>query len=657
MKDKDHALSAATTQPKDQKRFRNGALKNSSPKARQQGTLGEKRGKARGHENGPVKQKSSKDSQSLGIESTKQEIPTETHRDKRSRYHPRTAQESTPTSQLTVEPRQDWFNTDLPEITPDGSGLTPDKALQRMLSRGKELLKEENQRYAARKASSSSFKFYSTIMSSGTLSDKVSALTLSFQESPLHNMQSLESLIGLAKKRSRSQAVQVLGALKDLFSAGSVLPSDRRLRPFAAQPALMVFPNEIQNHWSPPEPLPLPFTDRHVMIWAFEDWLKVSYFEIVKVLEVWCNDEIVFSRLKAVDYTYDLLREQPEQEANLLHLLVNKLGDPEKKVASRASYNLVQLQLPHPFMKDIIISTIESDILFKQSQSLHAKYYAVITLNQTVLSGHQQELVINILNIYFALFLLLLGNHTSYRSEQDTVQSDKPGLGKLKASSKSKLKGSAQSQDSSHELKEKIISATLTGINRAFPFASSKDEFFEKHLSTLFKITHSSNFNTSLQALMLIQQLCHLQTAFADRFYRTLYESLLDPRLLTTSKQTLYINLLYRALKADLDVKRVQAFVKRIAQVIAIHQPAFACAAIYLIKELGCTFPSLQMMIDQPETIDSDVEDYPGGRTLHMADAPLAGPGRVSSYDGRKRDPQFSNADKTCLWETVGLDQ
>lgn len=25
------------------------------------------------------------------------------------------------------------------------------------------------------------------------------------------------------------------------------------------------------------------------------------------------------------------------------------------------------------------------------------------------------------------------------------------------------------------------------------------------------------------------------------------------------------------------------------------------------------------------------------------------------SYDGRKRDPEYSNADKSCLWETVGV--
>jgi hypothetical protein len=33
---------------------------------------------------------------------------------------------------------------------------------------------------------------------------------------------------------------------------------------------------------------------------------------------------------------------------------------------------------------------------------------------------------------------------------------------------------------------------------------------------------------------------------------RTLYESLLDPRVATSSKQSLYLNLLYKSLKNDL---------------------------------------------------------------------------------------------------------
>lgn len=185
-------------------------------------------------------------------------------------------------------------------------------------------------------------------------------------------------------------------------------------------------------------------------------------------------------------------------------------------------------------------------------------------------------------------------------------------------------------------------------------------------MNTLFKVTHSSNFNTSIQALMLIQQLVTVHPGTADRFYRTLYESLLDPRLLTTSKQALYLNLLYKAMSADLIAKRVKAFTKRLLQVASLHQASFASAAMYLVRELESVFPSLRPFIDQIEVAESDDEEV-------FKDVPETGVNPIlqqkvrqesngvntskdrprMSYDGRKRDPQHSNAENSCVWELV----
>ena len=185
-------------------------------------------------------------------------------------------------------------------------------------------------------------------------------------------------------------------------------------------------------------------------------------------------------------------------------------------------------------------------------------------------------------------------------------------------------------------------------------------------MDTLFKVTHSSNFNTSIQALMLIQRLVGVHHGTADRFYRTLYESLLDPRLLTTSKQALYLNLLYKAMGSDPSVKRVKAFIKRLLQVASLHQASFASAAIYLVRELEGVFPSLQSFMDQTEAGESDDEEFfrdvledgeasklqpRAGQDLDGASVAKRTP-RIS-YEGRKRDPQHSNAENSCVWELV----
>ncbi|MDI1490553.1 MAG: RNA-binding ribosome biosynthesis protein mak21 [Ramalina farinacea] len=577
---------------------------------------------------------------------------------------------------LLFEPLSEWHAAELPLIahSTDAPALPPD-TVQRLHDYAKSLLDEENQAYStSQRSASSSQQFYSTIMSTGTLSDKIGALTLSVQESPLHNIKALESLLGLARKRSRAQAVEVLGALKDLFAAGNLLPSDRKLRTFAGQPALHAAFESKHEQWTADKPLPRPLKKAHLIVWAFEDWLKSLFFQVLTIIETWCNDEVVFARGKAVDYVYSLLKEKPEQEANLLRLLVNKLGDSEKKVASKTSFNILQLETTHPSMKPIIVSAIESDLLFRPGQSFHAQYYAIITLNQTVLSSREESIARQLLNIYFALFLKLLEKPKTLKTEDELPQKAAKvtinrkgeiqgggGAGGKKAAQKAAEK--KKSTTAVEDLQEKMLSAVLTGVNRAIPFISANDESFEKHIDTLFRVTHSSNFNTSIQALMLIQQLQGSHQTTADRFYRTLYESLLDSRLLTSSKQVLYLNLLYRSLRADLDTKRIKAFIKRLLQIISMHQPPFVCGVLYLIRELETTLPSLSSFIHQPEEkLDDEEEAF---RDV-PEDSPASSPppsnpsnhtGTNSSnipqtfYDGRKRDPLHANAQSSTCWD------
>ncbi|GIK02843.1 hypothetical protein Aspvir_006905 [Aspergillus viridinutans] len=558
-------------------------------------------------------------------------------------------------SKLTIPPRSDWYATALPpiaSITKQVKAL-PRQLVERVHNYAISLLEKETKMYseAQQASSSSSHKFYTTIMSTGTLSDKISALTLAVQESPVHNTKQLENLISLGKKRSRAQAVEVLRSLKDMFAQGTLLPIDRRLKTFGNQPALMAAFQGAGSRWSEGDPLPGGLQNSHLIMWAYEHFLKDQYFEVLKILEVWCNDEIEFSRSRAVSYVYELLKEKSEQEANLLRLLVNKLGDKARKIASRASYLLLQLEQAHPLMKPTIIKAVE-EVLFRPGQSQHAKYYAIITLNQTVLSLKEESVALQLLDIYFALFVALL------KPVKDGKDKNQGKFGKGK---KGKGKDDpAKSQAQEEEMRDKLVSAVLTGVNRAYPFTSSDTDRLSKHIDTLFRITHSSNFNTSIQALMLIQQLTSSHQVGADRFYRTLYESLLDPRVATSSKQSLYLNLLFKALKNDLNLRRVKAFVKRIVQVLGLHQPAFICGVFYLIRELEKTFTGVQALFDQPEDNESDDEevfrDVPDEDDEEQAQpaVPENKQQKPSNrYDPRKRDPEHSNADKTCLWELL----
>ncbi|KIW64058.1 hypothetical protein PV04_09018 [Phialophora macrospora] len=567
------------------------------------------------------------------------------------------------------EPKPEWFDLADPDVDTDASPkytISKD-SIEQLHDYAKSLLDEENQKFKESQQSSSAQSFYNTVITSGTLSDKISALTLAVQESPIHNIKALETLISLASKRSRSQAVDVLRALKDLFAQGSLLPSSRKLYAFQAQPTLIYFFGNTRN-WKKGQQLPGGLEQRRLIVWAFESWLKEQYFEVLKILEVWCNDEIEFSKARAVSYVYELLKERPEQESNLLRLLINKLGDPVKKIASQASYLLMQLLITHPAMKMVVVSAIESDFIFRPGQSLHGKYYAVVTLNQTALSAKEEDVAVKLLDIYFGLFTGLLKTDKEAAPKEEAVEEPLSRGEQRRKKNKNKNSQPAPGQAQAEELRDKLISAILTGVNRAYPYTSTSagtsSSAFSDHLDTLFRVTHSANFNTSIQSLLLIQQISQASQhkASSDRFYRVLYESLLDPRLIIASKQQLYLNLLHRALKADLHINRVRAFIKRLTQVLTLHEPSFICGAFFLIQDLVKTFPSLKSLMDEPEDHDEDDvevfrdvpsededEDRPATATTTAAEAPQ----RTSTYDAHKRDALHANASNAALWEIL----
>lgn len=65
------------------------------------------------------------------------------------------------------------------------------------------------------------------------------------------------------------------------------------------------------------------------------------YLQFVKDLQEASRDNLAFIKEKAVKAIYDLLRSNPEQEALLLTALVDKLGDPSRKIASNVCFSFI----------------------------------------------------------------------------------------------------------------------------------------------------------------------------------------------------------------------------------------------------------------------------------------------------------------------------
>lgn len=379
-----------------------------------------------------------------------------------------------------------WYEVSLdPELTQDHEPLTPAQ-IATLYERGKAALEQDNTNYYEEfTKNSSQRKFMSQILNDGTLNDKISALTLLLQESPLHNVKSLDTLVGYCGKKSRNSALQSLNALKDLFLSG-LLP-DRKLRFFKNQNLSMML------------------NKRTLAILYFEDYLKNLYFKILQIMERLSHDPIIYVRMQLLTHLFDLLAAKPEQEFNLLKLGVNKLGDIDNKVASKASYKLLKLETQHPNMKSIIVDAIV-DIAVRTQADYHTTYYSALTLNQTILKRSEPSLANQLIKTYFTLFEKFLIQTDADNSEDKVKTSDKSYENKRKKNfKKGKHGGKSVKQEKSdndvvEEKNTKLFGAILTGLNRAFPFADMPGSVYDIHLDTLFKITHASNFNTSIQA-------------------------------------------------------------------------------------------------------------------------------------------------------------
>ena len=217
----------------------------------------------------------------------------------------------------------------------------------------------------------------------------------------------------------------------------------------------------------------------------------------------------------------------PELERELLPALVNKLGDPEKKVASRLTHLLHTLLHQHPAMKPVLLAEVQRFVLRPRMAEralcgarartaprssrtspharrtppsprpprprrpvrratpplgVRARYYACTFLNQLVLSRREPEVAQQLLRIYLALFA-------------SRTQEDQP-------------------------LDTRMLSCLLSGIHRAVPYCTgdAPGELLLGQLHSLFRCAHSPNLSTAVQALMVLGHASQFDSATEDRW-------------------------------------------------------------------------------------------------------------------------------------------
>ncbi|KAK3516937.1 hypothetical protein QTP70_028227 [Hemibagrus guttatus] len=460
---------------------------------------------------------------------------------------------------LLVKPGGKWYDID---YTSESSTSPQDESLvSQYKALAQKLLEAETNLYKNKKnlQKGANTVWMKSVVSTGTLADRMAAMTVLIQDAPVHCLEHIESLIVMMKKKgSRRQGLMALDTLKELLLS-DLLPENRKLRAFSQRPFDQLEERASGNR---------DVRDRRLVLWYFEHLLKLQLTEFVTALDTLAHDTVLATKMKALTTAHELLCNRPEQEKALLMQVVNKLGDPEYKIASKASYLLETLLHKHPLMKSVVCVEVER-LMFRPNISAKAQYYAACFLNQVMLSHDEAELATKLITIYFSFFRLCVKKK---------------------------------------DVESKMLGALLSGVNRAYPYTKSGDETVREQLDTLFKVVHIVKFSTAVQALMLLFQVMDSQQSVSDRYYVALYKKLLDPGLSVSSRQSMFLNLLYKSLKADIVLRRVKAFVKRLLQVSCEQSPTFACGALFLVSEVMKAKPGLKLLLHEGD--DDDEEKF-----------------------------------------------
>ncbi|XP_037541965.1 CCAAT/enhancer-binding protein zeta [Nematolebias whitei] len=532
---------------------------------------------------------------------------------------------------LLIKPGGKWYEL---EYASEGSSEPQDPVLVNLYQTlAQQLLESEVELYRTKKnlQKGANSAWMKTVVSSGVLADRMAALTVLIQDAPVHSLDHVETLVSMvSKKGGRRTGLMALDTLRELLLS-NLLPEDRKLRPFAQHPFHQLEDRVSGNRAS---------RDRRLVLWYFEHRLKLLVARFVSALDATARDTVPAVKAKALGTAYELLSGRPEQERALLVQVVNKLGDPAYKMAAKASHLLEALLRRHPNMKVAVCGEVER-LVFRPNIGTKARYYAVCFLNQVVLSHDESELASRLLSLYFSFFRTCI--------RKGTVES-------------------------------KMLSALLSGVNRAYPYAGAGDQKVKEELDSLFRVVHLTRFNTAVQALMLLFQVLDSQQSVSDRFYVALYRKLLDPGLSGSSRQNMFLNLLYKSMRSDVAPRRVGAFIKRLLQVGAEQNPSFTCGALFLVSEVLKAKPGLKNLLQESEVREDeedfkdileedDEEDNFVDGTGDGSDPPKVKPtaswihhqnleGQSSEkYDPLHRNPLFCGADHTSLWELHRLAQ
>lgn len=384
-------------------------------------------------------------------------------------------------------------------------------------------------------------KWLQTALLKGTSKDRANAGALLVQANPLPNLSALDSLIALTKHSNKTN-VDVFDVVTDLF-INSLLPSDRKL----------ISLKNRGNDWKVlrNSDITKESKDKVYAAWSYENELKELYYSFLLNLQSSLQNGKEATKLKAIIAVSKLLKCCPEREDFLLTILVNKFGDPERKVASKASYHLHQILLTHPNMAAVMVVETEK-LIFRKNITEQAQQYCIgfLSLIAPIASVQTSQ---KLLNICFSFFKIKI--------EKGEINS---------------------------KTMQSILRCLRVSIQNINGDKTEAEITTPDVVNTIYRLIYLSNISIALQALSLLLQLVLIQNENHDRFYNALYRKMVDPEIVNANNKitSLYFHIVHLSIQNDSNAVRAKAFIKRLLQMTLSFHPGKACGALIVVNKV-----------------------------------------------------------------------
>lgn len=501
---------------------------------------------------------------------------------------------------LLVEPEAVWYKIPLASHKDAQRRFDQMTDAERtaVRARAASLYEEQARKYRQQKnMTPADRQWLETVLREGTQGDKISAILLQAQECPFYGLEWIGRLLSMASSTSRHESFPAIDALKNLFVL--ILPPKITGRSLVAWKDRPLTDNKDLT--------PTP----HLVIAYFEDMLRQMYIDYLKVLEIMLHDQIPNSRERALRAVFDLsMAYKSDFSETLLMLLVNKLGDPARKIASRVVYYLQGVVEKHEELTLMTVKAVQSVATRLHPANDKPAFYGMTFFSQLRLNEGSPEVTDVLLATYqhfLGLFIHQLEASARDKRAKHRKKRTIPGAKRRKLGSEAE----------EEEEVPRVIKVVLLGLTRAIPFVKCADEsYLNEYATRLLSITAKiKSFPTLLQASSLIYRIFTAREAAAsDASLQVLSElisrNLLDyPRMADNSScHPQLFKLLFKIVSSLAELASasalpcLRAVLKSLLSVaVVINNPAFPAAALLLLNEALVMRPGLRLAITFPE--------------------------------------------------------